>query len=61
MSSEKLAAFLAWLDENNVIVHEGVSIVENDESEISVISEQDSPILHPDKRTCSLNALHHYH
>ena len=61
MSSEKLAAFLAWLDENNVVVHDGVSIVDNNESEISVISEQDSPILLPDKRTRFLNTLHHYH
>ena len=60
MSSEKLAAFLTWLDENSIIVHEGVSIVENDESEISVISEQDSPILHPDKRMRFLNAVHYY-
>ena len=61
MSSEKLEALLAWLDENSVVVHEGVSIVENDESGISVISEQDSSILHPEKRTRFLNALHHYH
>ncbi|TBU29243.1 hypothetical protein BD311DRAFT_274879 [Dichomitus squalens] len=66
MSSLKLVTFLTWLADHHVHIHEGISISENGDTGLSVISHQDRPILHPDRlsaipktsvlsvRTCTL-------